>query len=198
MPLWTSPSLPCALRYDGLRDQDGGHTPPRSPAPRMTGARTSRSSRRAPHQLLNVNDLEGNTPHRKMAAVGVAEVVPPAATLWTADAHHTQRPQQRVLGHPSGERLGLLLAEQLRATQVAVCLECLDNRRGQVHRSFPSTLGQPHHAANWTGVNSRLVPAEPTQGWPDRSAFGCSLPSLVPMTQKCWRVAWASPNRSPP
>ena len=26
MPQWTTPSLPCALRYDGLPDQDGGHT----------------------------------------------------------------------------------------------------------------------------------------------------------------------------
>jgi hypothetical protein len=55
-----------------------------------------------PHQLLN--DLEGHAPHREVAAVGVAQVVPANAALRAADARHAQRPPERVLGHTSGEQ----------------------------------------------------------------------------------------------
>jgi hypothetical protein len=37
-PLWISPSPPCALRYEGLRDQDGDHTPGLPPAPARRAA----------------------------------------------------------------------------------------------------------------------------------------------------------------
>ena len=78
------------------------------------GARTHRHfNRRVAYQLLDL--LEDNAPHRKVAAVGVAQIVPADAALWTADARHAQRPQERMLGHPSSERLAVQLAEHVRA-----------------------------------------------------------------------------------
>jgi hypothetical protein len=75
-----------------------------------------------PHQLLN--DLEGYAPHRKVATVGVPQVVPSDDALWTADACHAQRPQQRVLEHPSGERLAVRLTEHVMNVKAASAIVC--------------------------------------------------------------------------
>ena len=88
--------------------------------------------------------------------------VPPDAPMLAGNARPAQCPQERVLGQPSGERLAIRLTEHVRAAQVAVSLQCIHSRRGQLHlgpvvRAADSASSAPVLRASVSSSSARVA-----------------------------------------
>lgn len=90
--------------------------------------------------------------------------MPSDGTLRAADSSPTQRPQERVLGHPSGERATVRQAEHVNAAQVASLPRCTGT--GAVLRGRAGAEGPRRAEDDRRGGHVGCVPGQ----WRGRAA----------------------------